>query len=127
MLLQSVCYFLAAPLLLAFAWGPSLPLVAGIVLGSSLLRSFAQSNENPLLCDLVPRQRRSTAIGLWNTANCAAGGLGVIAAGSLKGGYGLGGVFAGASGLILLSGVITAAGYLFVLPRDPAGAEGRPA
>ncbi|MEJ7639974.1 MAG: MFS transporter [Singulisphaera sp.] len=121
MLFQSVCYFLGAPLLLAFAWAPALPVVAGIMIGFSLLRSLAAANENPLLCDLLSRRQRSTAIGLWNTANCTAGGIGVISAGFLKREYGLGGVFAGASGLILLSGIITAAGYLFVLPRDLDG------
>lgn len=121
LLFQSACYFLGAPLLLAFAWAPALPLVAGIMIGFSLMRSLAAANENPLLCDLLSRRQRSTAIGLWNTANCTAGGIGVISAGFLKREYGLGGVFAGASGLILISGIITAAGYLFVLPRDPGG------
>jgi len=118
MLFQSVCYFLGAPLLLAFAWAPALPLVAGIMIGFSLLRALAGANENPLLCDLLSRRQRSTAIGLWNTANCTAGGIGVISAGFLKREYGLGGIFAGASGLVLISGIITAAGYLFVLPRN---------
>jgi sugar phosphate permease len=34
----------------------------------SLLRGMGQSNENPTLCDVVPAELRSTAIGIMNTA-----------------------------------------------------------
>lgn len=135
--LQTLCYLAGAPLLLTFAATRSLGLVAAAVVTFSLLRSMAVASENPLLCDLLPRRQRSRAIGLMNTANCAAGGIGVLAGGLLKTGYGLGSVFAGVSLLVLAAAAITAIGYFITLPRDlrrrfpdrglPLASEARPA
>jgi len=92
--------------------------VAAAVLGFSLLRSFAVANETPLLCDLLPPRQRSTAIGLMNSANTFAGGMGVFAAGVLKSNLGLRTIFAGVSGILITAALINAFGYFFLLPRD---------
>jgi predicted MFS family arabinose efflux permease len=56
------------------------------------------------LCEVIPADYRSTAIGVMNTGATAAGGLGVLLAGYLKTTFGLGTVFAGIAGLFLIAG-----------------------
>lgn len=118
MLLQGGCYLLAAPVLLIFSMRPVLSITAAAIFGFSILRSIALANENPLLCDLLASPYRSTAIGLMNTANCLAGGVGIFATGLLKKEHGLGDVFASISVLVLCVASVNFIGYLFVLPRD---------
>jgi MFS transporter, Spinster family, sphingosine-1-phosphate transporter len=118
MLLQSVSYLVATPLVLLFSAGAALAFTAGAVVGFSVLRSIALANENPLLCDLIPSSRRSSAIGLMNAANCFAGGLGVLAAGYFKRDYGLAGAFTAVSILTLTCAALTGFGYFVLLRRD---------
>ncbi len=105
------CYLICAPCLLVFLiTGGSMLTVSGAVLSFSLFRSLATSSETPSMCDLVPAGDRSTGQALMNCANTIAGGAGVFIAGYLKADYGLGGVFAGVSGLMFLAaGLVYAA------------------
>jgi len=118
MLVQMICYVIASVLLLVFTRNSTFALVAAAVLGFSLMRSFAVANESPLLCDLLPSKQRSTAIGLMNSANTFAGGVGVFGAGVLKSNFGLSAIFASVSGILLIAAAVNAFGYLFLLPRD---------
>lgn len=118
MLVQSVCYFVGGVLLLTFTTRAAFALVAAAVFAFSFLRSLASANESPLLCDLLAPRQRSTAIGLMNSANTFAGGVGVLGAGVLKQNYSLASIFGGVSVLVFGAAVITAAGYYFLLPRD---------
>jgi MFS transporter, Spinster family, sphingosine-1-phosphate transporter len=118
MLVQMICYIFGAVLLLVFTGNASFSLVAGAVLGFSLMRSFAVANESPLLCDLLPPRQRSTAIGFMNSANTFAGGIGVFVAGMLKSSYGLRAIFAGVSVVLLAAAAVNAIGYFFFVTRD---------
>lgn len=118
MLLLSLWYFAAAPFLLAFRGQPTLMLVSISIFCYSLFRSLGSSNENPMICDLLQPHLRSTAIGLMNTANCFAGGIGILVAGYLKQTYGLGGAFGGVSVIVLVAGLLALAGYQFFLKKD---------
>lgn len=118
MLVQMICYVIASALLLVFTRNSTFALVVVALLGFSLMRSFAVANESPLLCDLLPSRQRSTAIGLMNSANTFAGGIGVFGVGVLKSSFRLGAIFAGVSGLLLIAAAVNAFGYLFLLPRD---------
>jgi predicted MFS family arabinose efflux permease len=118
MLVQAVSYLIGAFLMLAFAVEANFALVAAALLGFSLLRSVAVANETPLLADLLPSRQRSTAIGLMNTANTFAGGIGVFAAGLLMKHYGLSAIFAGVSVILIVVAALNAIGYKFFLPRD---------
>lgn len=118
MLVQMVCYLVASVLLLVFTRNSTFLVVAFAVFGFSLMRSFAVANESPLLCDLLPPKQRSTAIGLMNSANTFAGGMGVFGAGLLKSNFGLSAIFAGVSGLLFIAAIVNAYGYTFLLPRD---------
>ena len=118
MLLHSLCYLAAAPLLLAFVVSSSYAVILAAIFGYSLLRAVGGANANPLLCDLLPKNSWSTAVGLMNTTNCLAGGVGILIAGYLKRDFGLAGIFAGTAGIVLLAGILLLLGYFLFLRRD---------
>jgi MFS transporter, Spinster family, sphingosine-1-phosphate transporter len=118
MLLQAVLILCAAPMLLAFVLTRSLTLIMAALVVYSLLRTSADLNMLPLLCDLAGVDKRSTAFGITNMVNTLAGGLGVFVAGYLKSGFGLDGVFAGVTGILALDAVLLFTGYYFLLRKD---------
>ena len=120
MLVQGLSYLAAAPFLLLFLVRPAFAVVAVAVSFFSLFRGLGQANENPILCEVVPAQLRSTAIGLMNTCATAAGGVGVLLAGVLKRTLGLDAVFAGISLLFVLAGAALLVAHRWWMPRDIA-------
>jgi len=118
MLFHSLCYLAAAPLLLAFVVSSNYTIILSAIFGYSLLRAVGGANANPLLCDLLPKNSWSTAVGLMNTTNCFAGGVGILIAGYLKRDFGLGGIFAGTAGIMLVAGILLLLGYFLFLRRD---------
>lgn len=118
LLLLSLSYFAATPFLLVFLTRPSFTVVAAALVAFSLLRALGQSNENPCLCEVVPPQFRSTAIGFMNCLATAAGGAGVLLAGLLKRDFGLSAIFAGVSVAVLVAGLALLAGYFVFMRRD---------
>ncbi len=120
MLMQGVFFLLAAPFLLTFLLKPDYVVTSISIFAFSFLRGMGGGNENPMVCDLLAPHQRSTAVGLMNTANCFAGGIGVLVAGALKAGYGLGGTFAGVSVIVFTAGLLLIAGYYFFIRRDLA-------
>jgi MFS transporter, Spinster family, sphingosine-1-phosphate transporter len=120
MLAQSLFYFAAAPFLLAFLNRPVFPILIACIFCFSMLRALGGSNENAMLCDLLPPRLRSTAVGLTNAANTFAGGVGVLVAGYLKRDYGLGGIFGGISAIMALGALLLLIGYLWFVRRDLA-------
>ena len=118
MLVQALCYFGAAPFLLLFLARPGFAAVTVAVSAFSLLRGMGQANENPALCEVIPVQYRSTAIGFMNTGATAAGGVGVLIAGVLKRSLGLDAIFAGISMLFVMGGLAMLAAYRFWMRRD---------
>ncbi len=117
-LVYGSCYLLAAPFLLLFLGTPAFGVVAAGITAFSFLRGVGQANDHPTLCEIVPPHLRSTAIGLMNACATASGGCGVFLAGYLKGGVGLGGVFAGISGAFLVAGAIMLFSYHRFARRD---------
>ncbi|MBL9215616.1 MAG: MFS transporter [Opitutaceae bacterium] len=120
--LQSFFYFLCAPFLLLFLTTPGFAVVAVAISMFSLLRGLGQANEHPVLCDIVPAQFRSTAVGIMNTCASAAGGLGVLTAGLLKAEFGLNTIFACITLVFTLSAGILYLAYRVWLQADTARA-----
>lgn len=118
MLVQALSYLVAAPFLLLFLFEPGFALVAFAVSVFSLFRGLGQANENPTLCEIVPVQFRSTAIGIMNTCATAAGGVGVITVGWLKGDFGLNAIFAGISVMFFLAGGLLLVAYYYCSKID---------
>ena len=109
--------------LLLFLLRPGFATVIVSVSFFSLLRGMGQANENPALCDVVPPQFRSTAIGIMNTGATAAGGVGVLLTGVLKRDVGLNAVFAGISLLFVIAGAALLVAARAWVARDIAQAR----
>ena len=116
-------YLASAPFLLIFLGKPALLPLAAFMFVSSLLCTIGQSNEGPILCDILAPRRRALAMGMMNCCTMTSGGLGVFAAGYLKKDFGLGGVFAGVSAAILVAGALILIGAVWFYPRDMARAQ----
>jgi len=122
MLLLAISYWLAAPCLLVFVFSRSYWLISAALFLFALLRSAGTANEHPTVCDVLPEARRSTAVGMMNSANCFAGGLGVMAAGYFKSVIGLAGIMSSVSVLVVTAAVLTQLGYVKFIRRDLARA-----
>jgi MFS family permease len=120
MLFMSLCYFAAAPCLLVFFGQNPIVVVSAAVVIFSFGRALAASNEDAILCDVLPSDSRATALGIINTMNCLAGGVGILIAGFLKGGVGLSSIFGGVSVLVVFAALVSLLGYWLFLPRDIA-------
>jgi predicted MFS family arabinose efflux permease len=123
LLLDGLGYMAAAPFLLVFVGDSSLAFVTGGCFLFALLRSVGSVNQITILCEILPDRLRSRGIALVNAANCIAGGAGIMAAGYLKRSFGLGGVFAGVSVVMLLSASSVLVAYCWFRGRGP-GAPG---
>ncbi|HRE81311.1 MAG TPA: MFS transporter [Opitutaceae bacterium] len=121
--LKALSFLLSGPILFLFLWAPTLGAVA-VVLGlSTLIRSLGAPNEHPIVCDIIPSQYRSTAIGLLNACATAAGGAGVLLSGIFKADLGLNVIFAASSFFYVLAGAVTLYSYLFNVKNDIAKAR----
>jgi MFS family permease len=120
LLVLAVCYVLSVPSLLMFLAHPSIGILGGSILLHGLIRAMGSANETPLVCDLLPAHRRSTAIGIMNASNTFFGGSGVLISGYLKSHYGLTGVFSALSGIVLLAAGVSLIGYRWLFPADLA-------
>jgi MFS transporter, Spinster family, sphingosine-1-phosphate transporter len=105
MLLFGIFYLAAAPALLVFLTTPGPYLIGAAVLGFAILRGMGQVNSNPLVCELLPLESRSSALGVMNGLACLAGAAGVMASGWLKSSLGLAGVFASISLVTVTCGI----------------------
>jgi len=123
----ALCYFGAAPLLLGFMGHPAYALVSIFIAGFAFLRALGSTTEPTVACDLLTPGLRSTALAIMNAANCLAGGIGVLLAGFLKSSFGLSGVFAGVSVIMLVAACLVLVAYLFYFNRDQTSEEGQPA
>jgi predicted MFS family arabinose efflux permease len=118
LLMQGTLYLCAAPLLITFLAHPPLPVLGAAIFLHGLLRSLGSVNELPVLCDLLPPQRRSTAVGFMNALNTFIGGSGVLISGIIKSSGGLGIVFTGLAAVVSLAGLVCLSGYRWTLPHD---------
>jgi sugar phosphate permease len=104
MTLFGIFYLLAAPFMLVFLVHPTAWMVAGAIFCFGFVQAAGQINSNPLVCELLPPEARSTGIGLTNMLACLAGGMGVMVAGAMKAKLGLAGVFASITVVTALCG-----------------------
>jgi predicted MFS family arabinose efflux permease len=122
MWMQAILILCAAPVLLTFLVTRNQMAVMAALVVYSVLRTSADVNIIPLLCDLAGNERRSTAVGLTNMLNTLAGGAGVFVAGALKSNVGLDGVFASVAAILALDSALLFAGCVLFLKRDLARA-----
>jgi len=114
---------LGAPFTIVFLMNPGFYGVAAAVAAAYFFRGIGTANERPAVCDVIPPQYRSTALGVMNTFSTSAGALGVLLAGVLKSSYGLKAVFASSSVLNLMAGLIILSGVYKYTRGDIARAR----
>ncbi|MBM3458819.1 MAG: MFS transporter, partial [Armatimonadetes bacterium] len=118
MLMQAAGHLAGAPLLLVFASPAGLPVVVAAGVLFFVFRGSSQANGHPMVCELVGAERWGTGLGTVIMVASVSGGVGVQLSGYLKSSFGLASIFAGASLMVLLNGVILIGGYLLFLERD---------
>jgi len=80
-------------------------MIAGL-LGFGIGRAMYECNVMPALCQVVPPELRSTAMGLCNLVGCLSGGAMTLAAGAMKQGLGLMRVFEVTALLLVLVAMV---------------------
>ena len=120
LLILGVFYALAAPLLLTFLLRPAVGILGFAILAHGFLRALGSANEMPLLCELLPANRRGTAMGFMNAMNTFIGGSGVFVSGLLMRHLGLTQIFIGLAGVVLLASAVALIGYRWIFPQDLA-------
>lgn len=122
-MIKAMSFLLSGPILFLMMGAPSFAVVAVILIVSSTIRAIGSPSEHPIICDVVPSQYRSTAVGILNTAGSAAGGVGVLLAGIFKKELGLSAIFGASSFLYIVAGVGLIVSYYLWVPKDVARAQ----
>ncbi len=122
-LIKGLSFIVSAPFLFFFIGAPTFALVAAMLVLSSTFRAIGVPSEHPIVCEVVPPQFRSTAIGVLNTCGSAAGGVGVLLAGIFKQDLGLNLIFGASSALYLLAGLLMLLAYWFSMAKDMSRAD----
>jgi predicted MFS family arabinose efflux permease len=118
MLFQSICYFVAAPFLLVFAFPAGLGWLSTCILLFSLFRGLGSSTDQVIVCEVLPPNLRATAMGLQNSVNTAAGAFGVFLAGLLLHHFTLAQMFASLALPIAVGAALNFLGYRYFLRSD---------
>jgi MFS transporter, Spinster family, sphingosine-1-phosphate transporter len=122
-LIKGLSFIASAPFLFLFIGAPTFTVVAVAMVASSIVRAVGTPSEHPIICEVVPPQFRSTAIGIFNTCGTAAGGFGVLLTGIFKKDLGLNVIFGASSFLYILAGIMMLLAYWFSMARDIARAD----
>ncbi|MBI4626394.1 MAG: MFS transporter [Verrucomicrobia bacterium] len=120
MLLMVVFYALVLPWPLLFFAAKSVTVVLVSIFLFQLCRGMAELNSFPLIYELVPPDKRSTAVGISNCVNTIFGGGGALVVGYFKSSLGFQTVFGLVPAMIAISVGCLLIGYLKFLPRDLA-------
>ena len=122
-LLLSICYFCAAPFLLTFGGKAGLGAINASIFAYSFLQNLGSASECPIICGVAGPRLRSTGLGILNTLNCTAGGIGVMLVGILKREYGLAAAFTCVSITVTTAGVVVLLGYFLVRRQELRASE----
>jgi MFS family permease len=122
-LIKALSFLVSCPFLFFFIGAPTFALLATMLIVSSFIRAIGVPSEHAIICEVVPPQFRSTAIGIFNTCGSAAGGVGVLLAGLFKKEFGLNMIFGSCSLLYAAAGLMLLAVYCFFTAKDMARAE----
>lgn len=111
MLVQSAGMLIATPFLVLTGAAATVPMLLFAVAGFGLFRGFYDANLSASLHDVVPVERRATAVGVLNSLGWLGAGIGPVAMGAAAERIGMGAclgataVIYGGAGVLLLWGV----------------------
>jgi MFS family permease len=117
-MIKALSFLISCPFLFFFMGSPTFAVVATMLVLSSLIRAMGVPSEHAIICDVVPSQFRSTAVGIFNLCGSAAGGVGVLLAGLFKADLGLNTIFGASSFLYVIAGLVLLTIYWLTLSRD---------
>jgi len=123
MLVKALSFLVSCPFLYIFIGAPTFAVVAAMLIISSLIRAVGVPSEHAIICELIPSQFRSTAVGVFNTCGTAAGGAGVLLAGVFKKERGLNLIFGASSILYALARLVLLFVYWFFMTKDMKRAQ----
>ena len=121
-MIKALSFLVSCPFLFFFIGAPTFALLATMLIVSSFIRALGVPSEHAIICEVVPPQFRSTAIGIFNTCGSAAGGVGVLLAGLFKQEFGLNMIFGSCSLLYAAAGLMLLLVYYFFTAKDIARA-----
>jgi sugar phosphate permease len=106
MAVQVIGFWVMGPAMLAIGFMPSVRAVQSDLLAYSVARGMLDGNSMPLFCSVVPRNRWSTAYGLYNLAGTLAGSLGIFIVGLKKPSWGIGYTLSSMSILLFIGAIV---------------------
>jgi MFS family permease len=118
MAVQVIGFWVMAPAMLAIGFMPSVQSVESDLLVYSVARGMLEGNSMPLFCSVVPRNRWSTAYGLYNLAGTLAGSLGIFIVGLKKPSWGIGYTLSSMSILLFIGAIVMGVVMFRRLPLD---------
>jgi MFS-type transporter involved in bile tolerance (Atg22 family) len=118
MAVQVIAFWIMAPTMLAIGFMPSLRAIAVDLLAYSAARGMLEANSMPLFCSVVPRNRWSTAYGLYNLAGTLAGSLGIFLVGLKKASWGIGYTLSSLSIFLVIGAIVMFIVMFRFLPSD---------
>jgi MFS family permease len=121
-MIKALSFLVSCPFLFFFIGAPTFALLATMLIVSSFIRALGVPSEHAIICEVVPSQFRSTAVGIFNTCGSAAGGVGVLLAGLFKKEFGLNMIFGSCSLLYAVAGLMLLLVYYFFTAKDMARA-----
>lgn len=112
MLTQAAGLFLGVPFLFLSGWTLSVPLFVLAMTGFGLFKGLYDANIWASLHDVVPVERRATAVGVMNSVGWLGGGVAPVAIGFASARFGMGTCLSLTSGIYLAFGLLMVAGAL---------------
>jgi MFS family permease len=120
MITQAIGLFAGIPFIFLTGWTTTVWAVVLAMTGFGLFKGFYDANIWASLYDVVPLERRATALGLMNSIGWLGGGLAPVAIAAMSDRYGMSASISAISGVYLLVGLLMVVGIRAFMPRQAA-------
>jgi MFS family permease len=110
MMAQAGGLLLGAPFIFLSGWTLSVPVLILALVGFGYFKGIYDANIWASLYDVVPPERRASAVGFMNSLGWLGGGVAPVAIGALAGSYGMSGSISATSAIYLLVALVLALG-----------------
>ncbi len=118
MITQAVGLFAGVPFIFLTGWTTTVWAVVLAMTGFGLFKGFYDANIWASLYDVVPLERRATALGLMNSIGWLGGGVAPVAIATMSDRYGMSASISAISGVYLLVGLLLVVGIRAFMPRQ---------
>jgi MFS family permease len=122
MMTQAMGLFAGVPFLLASGWTATVPMFVLAMTGFGYFKGIYDANIWASLHDVVPVERRATAVGVMNSIGWLGGGVAPLAIAAASGRFGMSACLSATSVIYALFGVLLAAGIARYMRGRPVPA-----